>query len=71
MHLPAVMASEDFAFYTEKVPGIYINIGCASSVLEEKQDNYSPYFQPEEKVLKDGTAICVQFVIDYFNKERE
>lgn len=71
VHLPAVMASEDFAFYTEKVPGIYINIGCASSVLEEKQDNYSPYFQPEEKVLKDGTAICVQFVIDYFNKERE
>lgn len=71
VHLPAVMASEDFAFYTEKVPGVYINIGCAFSDSEEKYDNYSPYFQPDERVLKDGTAIGVQFVIDYFNKEGE
>ena len=70
VHLPAVMASEDFAFYTEKVPGVYINIGCVSTDLEKKYDNYSPCFQPDERVLKDGVAISVQFVIDYFEKER-
>ena len=62
------MASEDFAFYTEKVPGIYINIGCAYPGKEEGNANYSSSFQVDEKVLKNGTALCVQFVLDYLKK---
>ena len=68
VRLPAVMASEDFAFYTEKVPGIYINIGCAYPGKEEGNANYSSSFQVDEKVLKNGTALCVQFVLDYLKK---
>lgn len=71
VHLPGVMASEDFAFYTENIPGIYINIGCAPAGMEEKNYNYSPGFQIEEGVLKKGAALCAQLVMDYFEKEGE
>ena len=68
-HLPAVMASEDFAFYSENIPGIYINIGCAAPGKENGNHNYSSHFQVEEKVLKNGAALCAQFVMDYLSKE--
>lgn len=71
VHLPGVMASEDFAFYTENIPGIYINIGCAPAGTEKKNYNYSPGFQIDETVLKKGAALCAQFVLDYFAKEGE
>ena len=71
VHLPGVMASEDFAFYTENIPGIYINIGCAPAGMEKKNYNYSPGFQIDETVLKKGAALCAQFVLDYFAKEGE
>lgn len=68
-HLPAVMASEDFSFYTEKIPGLYVNIGCGNPDTEERYSNYSPRFQVEERVLKNGAALCAQFAVDYLEKE--
>lgn len=69
VHVPPIMASEDFAFYTENIPGIYVNIGCALEDNMYGYSNYSPHFQVDESVLKKGTALCVQFVKDFFGKE--
>lgn len=69
---PPVMASEDFACLLENLPGLYVNIGCASRELGYTQTNYSSSFMVDERILKNGAALCAQVALDYLsagNKE--
>lgn len=63
--VPPVMASEDFACLTEHIPGLYINIGCANKRLGYTENNYSSRFMVDERILKNGTALCTQIAVDY------
>lgn len=68
VHLPPLMSSEDFSNYGENVPCIYVNLGCANQRLGYTENNYSSKFMVDESILKRGTALCVQFVLDYLSK---
>lgn len=63
--MPLIMASDDFAFFTEHLPGVYINIGSGNKALGYTQNNHSDHFTVDESVLKNGTALCVLSALQY------
>lgn len=64
---PLVTGAEDFSFYALEVPGLFVFLG----VTPEGQDsakapsNHSPFFYGDEKALKTGTELYVNWVLDY------
>jgi amidohydrolase len=62
-----VTAAEDFSFYALEVPGLFVFLG----ITPEGQDvataasNHSPFFYADEKALKTGTELYVNWVLDY------
>lgn len=66
-----VMASEDFAFYQEKIPGLYFFLGIspAGVSMEETPPNHSPYFTVNEAALVVGVRAYVTVSLDYLKQE--
>jgi amidohydrolase len=62
-----VTGAEDFSFFALEVPGLFVFLG----ITPEGQDpvtapsNHSPFFYADEKALKTGTELYVNWVIDY------
>ncbi len=61
------LGAEDFAVYTETVPGVYAYIGSANHEKGTDSPNHSPFFKVDEDVLWTGTGAYVQFAADYLN----
>jgi amidohydrolase len=59
--------SEDFAFYQQRIPGMYFYLG----IVPEDQDpataprNHSPYFFADEAALPVGVRALAQLAVDY------
>ena len=67
--LQRYMGSEDMPFYFQHAKGIYAFIGYRN---EEKGSIYFPHhekFKIDEDYLKYGTALHVQFALDFFNMQ--
>lgn len=62
--LPA-MASEDFAYYLGKVPGVFCFLGARNAALDITATNHSDHFTVDESVLKRGAALYAQFAMDF------
>lgn len=64
---PLWTAAEDFSFFQERVPGVYINLG----VTPPDKDwttvpvNHSPYFFADEAALPVGVRLMSTLAIDY------
>jgi amidohydrolase len=62
-----VTGAEDFSFFALEVPGLFVFLG----ITPEDQNaatapsNHSPLFYADEKALKTGTELYVNWVIDY------
>jgi len=68
---PPVMASEDFAFYQEKIPGFYFFLGIspAGVSMEDTPPNHSPYFTVNEAALVVGVKAYVTVSLNYLEQE--
>ena len=62
-HLPTMMGSEDYAFFMEKVPGIYCFLGSRDA--EHHYINHHEKYDVPEDVLKRGAAMYAQFAFDF------
>jgi amidohydrolase len=62
-----VTGAEDFSFFALEVPGLFVFLG----ITPEDQNaatapsNHSPLFYADEKALKTGTELYVNWVLDY------
>ena len=63
------MASEDFAFYLEQIPGVYGFIGVRNVEKGIDAPNHSDRFTIDENVLQLGTALYAQFALDFMASE--
>ena len=63
-----IFGSEDFAFYLEKVPGIYILLGTLNMQKGLIEGNHSSRFDIDEDVLMTGTEILQTIVLDFLNR---
>ena len=63
------MGSEDFAYFQERIPGLYFFLG----VMREGQDpetaapNHSPHFFADEAALPVGVRALTQLALDYLS----
>ncbi|MDN4073027.1 M20 metallopeptidase family protein [Fictibacillus terranigra] len=61
------MASEDFAFYLEKVPGTFVFLGVGENT-EEPIKLHSDVFLPDEKAMIQGISLIVALAINTTQK---
>jgi len=60
---PPVMGGEDFAFYTEQVPGCFVGLGIRNEELGSTWGLHHPRFLVDEAALPLGTALHVEFAL--------
>ncbi|MES1240946.1 MAG: amidohydrolase [Acidobacteriota bacterium] len=67
MDYPPVTVSEDFAFFREKVPGMYVFLGINKPGVGfgEAEPNHSPRFYVNEDALLVGVRTMANLAIDY------
>ncbi len=63
------MASEDFAFFAEEVPGLYFFIGVVPEG-RTPYPNHSPKFYADESALPIGVTAMTALVLDYLEMQR-
>ena len=61
--IPPVMGGEDFAFYTEEVPGCFIGLGVRDEEQGAVFGVHHPRFKVDEDALPLGTAIHVAYAL--------
>jgi len=59
----AAMTSEDYAYYAEQVPGVYVKIGVAGA--GDCGPLHSPVFSPDESALATAIKAIGAFIYDY------
>ncbi|KAH9317599.1 hypothetical protein KI387_019368, partial [Taxus chinensis] len=65
-----VMASEDFSFYQQKIPGLMLAIGVRGE-NEPIISIHSPFFTLDEAILPIGAALHTAIAEMYFDKDKE
>ncbi|MBM3291678.1 hypothetical protein FJY84_03265 [Candidatus Bathyarchaeota archaeon] len=67
---PYVPVGEDFSFYQEKIPGLFIFVGVAPKNQDPQKIalNHSPFFYVEESGLVQGVKALSQLAYGYFFK---
>jgi len=66
--LPPVTGAEDFAFYSEKVPGVFVLLGAGNEAKGAKYPQHHEHFNIDEDALEIGTALHVQYTLDFLNE---
>ena len=63
-------ASEDFAYFQEKVPGVFIFLGVTpkGTLPENIYSNHSPRFFADEAALVTGVRALSNLAVDYLNR---
>ena len=62
--------SDDFSYFSSKVPGYYLWLGCGWSDKENPMI-HNEYFNPDENCMPIGAAVYVQAVMDFLRPESE
>ncbi len=59
--------AEDFAFFQEKIPGLYFNLGVTPDGMDPATapTNHSPYFFADEGALPIGVRAMTHLAVDY------
>jgi metal-dependent amidase/aminoacylase/carboxypeptidase family protein len=67
---PLRMPSEDFSYYAQKVPGMFVFLGATSpdQALSKAAPNHSPYFRIDEDTLKVGANLFVNWALHYHER---
>ena len=62
-----VTGAEDFSFFALEVPGLFVFLGITPEGKDAKSapSNHSPLFYADEKALKTGTELYINWAIDY------
>ena len=64
---PPQTISEDFSFFEQRIPGVYVFLGVRKpgASLEEYAPNHSPRFKIDESGLKLGVRVLANLTVDY------
>jgi amidohydrolase len=67
-----VLAAEDFAFYQEKIPGLFIYLGVNDPKADptKVEDVHSPRFFIDESALQVGVRTLSSLAVDYLSANR-
>ena len=57
--------AEDFSYFSQEIPGLYIFLGVNDPGKLEQAGNHSPYFTVNDDALDEGLKSLVYMTIDY------
>ncbi len=57
--------AEDFSYFSQEIPGLYIFLGVNDPGVLEQPGNHSPYFTVNDDALDSGLKSLVYMTIDY------
>lgn len=60
---PPIMGGEDFAYYTEVVPGCFVGLGVRNEAIGADYGVHHPLFKVDEDALPIGSALHVAFAL--------
>ncbi len=65
--IPAITGAEDFSFFAQKVPGLYVFIGGLTKGKDPKTagDHHTPQFLIDDAGFKTGVNLLSNLVFDY------
>lgn len=71
VRIPADTGSEDFAYYQQKVPGVFFFVGaCPPDVDPEKApSHHTPDFMMDEAAMTTGMRAMLNLTLDYMYKK--
>ena len=67
IEVPPSTGSEDFSYFLEKVPGIYLQVGAGND-KEASFPHHHPRFDIDEDSLEIGVALYCQYALDFLSK---
>ena len=67
IEVPKMTPSEDFAYYSEKIPGAYYFIGCTPKGIENPYFNHHPKFDIDEDSLIVAAKSVAYIVTNYLS----
>ena len=70
IHTPGILTvAEDFSFFAEQVPGLYIGLGSSAVDIDQSTapNNHSPLFDVEEAHLETGTRAMTHLIVDFLD----
>ena len=62
---PPIMASEDFAFFQQQVPGVFLFLGVANQNEGWIDYVHTPTFRPDEKAIVFGVTAVATLLADF------
>lgn len=69
IEVPPVMASEDFAYYVQKIPGVYFFTGSATEDPNTRFPHHHPRFNVDERAMKNSAKAFLSIVDNYIVKK--
>jgi amidohydrolase len=65
---PASMGAEDFSYFAQEVPGLFIGLGVSPPEDPSKwHPNHSPLFYADERALETGVRAMASLAIDFLS----
>lgn len=64
LEMPAVMGGEDFAYYAERIPGMFVGLGVRNDAIGAVYNVHHPKFKADEDALPIGTALHTAFALE-------
>lgn len=61
--VPPVMGGEDFAYYAERIPGVFVGLGIRNEAIGAVYNVHHPRFKADEAALPIGTALHTAFAL--------
>ena len=69
IEFPPVMASEDFSYYVQKVPGVYFFTGSKTDDPNTQFPHHHPRFNIDERAMKNSAKAFLSIVDHYLVKK--
>ena len=57
--------AEDFSYFSQEIPGLYIFLGVNDPGVMEQPGNHSPYFTVNDDALDEGLKALIYMALDY------
>jgi amidohydrolase len=73
--LPLRMTAEDFAYFSQQIPGVYYRLGISDPISGKPSSNlHTSTFDIDEKALKTGASFMANLaldILDHLNKKQQ
>jgi amidohydrolase len=67
LYIGKITAAEDFAYYLEKIPGVFVFVGSGNNKKKTDFPHHHPMFNIDEDSLLIGTALHIRYSFDFLN----